>query len=58
MTKCSAYIATSLDGFISRSDGSIDWLNDFNTLVPVGEDLGYAQFMSSVDALVMGRNTF
>ena len=58
MTKCSAYIATSLDGFISRSDGSIDWLNDFNMLVPVGEDLGYAQFMSSVDALVMGRNTF
>ena len=58
MTKCSTYVATSLDGFISRRDGSIDWLNDFNALVPKGEDLGYAQFMSSVDALVMGRNTF
>lgn len=58
MTKCSVYVATSLDGFISRSDGSIDWLDAANALVPAGEDLGYAQFMSSVDALVMGRNTF
>ena len=58
MTKCSVYIATSLDGFISRTDGSIDWLNNANTFVPDGEDLGYADFMSSVDALVMGRNTF
>ena len=58
MTKCSVYVATSLDGFISRRDGSIDWLNDFNAYVPEGEDLGYALFMSSVDALVIGRNTF
>jgi dihydrofolate reductase len=58
MTKCSVYVATSLDGFISRRDGEIDWLNHFNALVPEGEDLGYAQFMSGVDALVMGRNTF
>jgi dihydrofolate reductase len=58
MTKCSVYIATSLDGFISRRDGDIDWLNHFDALVPEGEDLGYARFISSVDALVMGRNTF
>jgi dihydrofolate reductase len=58
MTKCSVYIATSLDGFISRTDGSIDWLNDFSARIPEGEDLGYAQFMSDVDVLVMGRNTF
>ena len=56
--RCSVFIATSLDGFISRSDGSIDWLNEANTVVPAGEDCGYAQFMSTVDALVMGRNTF
>jgi dihydrofolate reductase len=56
--KCSVYIATSLDGFIARTDGSIDWLNKANTLVPAGEDFGYAQFMSGVDALVMGRTTF
>jgi dihydrofolate reductase len=52
------YIATSLDGFISRLDGSIDWLNQANTVVPNGEDFGFAQFMSTVDVLVMGRNTF
>jgi dihydrofolate reductase len=58
MTKCSVFIATSLDGFISRADGSIDWLNEANTRIPTGEDCGYSRFMSAVDALVMGRNTF
>lgn len=58
MTKCSVFIATSLDGFISRTDGSIDWLNKANAVVPEGEDCGYAQFLSTLDALVMGRNTF
>lgn len=58
MTKCSVFIATSLDGYISRVDGSIDWLNEANDLVPNGEDLGYKQFISSVDAIVMGRSTF
>ncbi len=56
--KTSAFIATSLDGFISRPDGSIDWLNQANTLVPSGEDCGYESFMATVDAIVMGRNTF
>ena len=58
MTTCSVFIATSLDGFISRTDGSIDWLNEASALVPKGEDSGYREFMSTVDALVMGRNTF
>lgn len=58
MTNCSVFIATSLDGFISRTDGSIDWLDKANDLIPIGEDLGYKQFISSVDAMVMGRNTF
>ncbi len=56
--RCSVFIATSLDGFISRSDGSIDWLHAANAVVPKGEDCGYATFMSTIDALVMGRNTF
>jgi dihydrofolate reductase len=54
----SVYIATSLDGFISRPDGDIDWLNRANALVPPGEDCGYAKFMETVDVLVMGRNTY
>jgi len=56
--KGSVFIATSLDGFISREDGSIDWLDQANARVPAEEDCGYAEFMSTVDALVMGRHTF
>ncbi|TLN00104.1 dihydrofolate reductase [bacterium] len=58
VAKCSVFIATSLDGFIARSDGSIDWLNEANKSVTPGEDCGYGKFMADVDALVMGRNTF
>ena len=54
--KATVYIATSVDGFIARENGSVDWL-------PTGEDMssenyGYQDFMNSVDALVMGRNTY
>lgn len=56
--KCSVFIATSLDGFIARPDGGLDWLNAANSVVPPGEDCGYDAFMSTVDTLVMGRNTF
>jgi dihydrofolate reductase len=51
-----AYIATSVDGFIAREDGSIGWLPTEGG--PDGEDYGYQDFMDSVDALVMGRNTY
>ena len=56
--KSSVFIATSLDGFIARLDGNIDWLNEANAVVPEGEDCGIVEFMSSVDGLVMGRNSF
>ncbi len=56
--KCSVFIATSLDGFIARKDGSIDWLNEANAVVPPGEDCGYEEFMSTVDTMIMGRNSF
>lgn len=54
----SVFIATSLDGFIAREDGGLDWLDLANQKVPEGEDCGFFAFMDSVDALVMGRNTF
>jgi dihydrofolate reductase len=57
-SSCSVFIATSLDGYIAREDGSIDWLEQANTSIPAGEDCGYGEFFTSVDALVMGRNTF
>ncbi|MDF2630041.1 MAG: riboflavin biosynthesis protein RibD protein [Symbiobacteriaceae bacterium] len=51
----SVFIATSLDGFIARPDGAIDWLPAGDGS---GEDYGYQEFMDSVDTLVMGRNTY
>jgi dihydrofolate reductase len=56
--KISVFVATSIDGFIARKNGSIDWLDQANASVPSGEDGGFKNFMNSVDALVMGRNTF
>ena len=54
--KVSIYIATSLDGFIARSNGDIDWLHAIPN--PSGEDYGYQHFIDSIDVIVMGRNTF
>ncbi len=50
------FIATSLDGFIATLDGGIDWLNEIPN--PDQSDFGYLDFISRVDALVMGRGTF
>ena len=59
--KATVYIATSLDGFIARENGGIDWLtggNDGGGDGGPAEDYGYKAFFDSVDALVMGRNTY
>lgn len=56
--KISVYIATSLDGFIARSNGDLDWLDEANAMVPEGEDCGFGAFMRSVDTLLMGRKTY
>jgi dihydrofolate reductase len=53
--RCSVFIATSLDGFIARRDGGIDWLSIVET---PGEDYGYAPFFAGVDALILGRRTY
>ena len=54
---CSVFIAVSLDGYIAREDGGLDWLEAANATVTRGEDCGYAHFMRSVDAIVMGRKS-
>ena len=51
--KASVFVGTSLDGFIARANGSFDFLPAGG-----GEPHGYDEFMESVDALVIGRNTY
>ena len=51
--KASVFVGTSLDGFIARANGSFDFLPAGG-----GEPHGYEEFMATVDALVIGRNTF
>lgn len=53
--KTSVFIACSLDGFIAREDGNLDWLMAHT---PADGDNGYDAFMAGIDAIVMGRNTF
>jgi dihydrofolate reductase len=51
--KTSVFVGTSLDGFIARANGSFDFLPPGG-----GEPHGYDEFIATVDALVIGRNTF
>ena len=56
MGKNQVFIATSLDGCIADKSGSIDWLHSIPN--PNNIDMGYGEFISKIDALVMGRKTF
>jgi dihydrofolate reductase len=49
------YIAMSLDGYIARPDGDIDWLS---SVQQEGEDYGYGDFIKTVDTVIMGRKTY
>ena len=59
MRKVILYIATSLDGFIARENGDLDWLpgasgdNDSS-----GDDCGFQEFLDSVDTVLMGHKTY
>jgi dihydrofolate reductase len=55
--KCSVFIATSLDGFIARKNGDLDWLPGSDG-VAGDEDYGFHEFFASIDTLVMGRKTY
>lgn len=48
------YVATSIEGFIARPDGAIDWLGEPEN----GEDFGWVEFIGTIDRIVMGRKTF
>jgi dihydrofolate reductase len=54
--KTTAYMATSIDGFIARPDGGVDWLGDPDN--ESTEDYGFVKFFETVDVLVMGSHTY
>lgn len=51
MTKILVYIASSLDGYVAREDGSIDWL-------PESSESSYELFYKSINTVIMGRTTY
>jgi len=57
MRKIILYSAASIDNFIAKEDGNIEWLHAPEYITP-GEDYGYKDFYNSVDATLMGNNTF
>ena len=51
MRKIILFIASSLDGYIARENGDIDWL-------PENMASGYDDFINSADTVIMGKNTY
>jgi dihydrofolate reductase len=51
--KVSVFVGTSVDGFIARPNGDLDFLPPGG-----GEPHGYNEFIATVDAIVIGRKTF
>ena len=56
MRKIVLYIATSIDGFIAKSDGSVEWLETIPN--PTKTDYGYYEFYDSIDTTLMGNATY
>jgi len=54
--KGSVYIAVTVDGFIATPDGDVSFLEEFPS--PEGDDMGFSDFLESIDVLIMGRKTF
>jgi dihydrofolate reductase len=49
----SVFVGTSVDGFIARRNGGLDWLPEGG-----GEPHGYNEFIATVDVIVLGRKSF
>jgi dihydrofolate reductase len=53
MPRFRIFIAQSLDGYIARPDGAIDWLRPYDSV-----DYGYETFLSEIGTVVMGRKSY
>jgi len=56
VTECAVFVGVSLDGFLARPNGDLDWLMGDGE--GGGGDHGYNEFIADIDAIVMGRKTF
>ncbi len=56
MSALRLYIATSLDGYIARENGAVDWLDQLPN--PDNLDYGYSDFLREIDTILMGRKTY
>ncbi|CAF2552045.1 unnamed protein product [Rotaria sp. Silwood2] len=56
MRKVILYTAVSIDGFIAREDGNIDWLSSFNN--ENNDDHGYNSFYENIDVTLIGGKTY
>ncbi|CAF3760210.1 unnamed protein product [Rotaria sp. Silwood1] len=56
MRKVILYTAVSIDGFIAREDGNIDWLSSYNN--ENNDDHGYNSFYENIDITLIGRKTY
>lgn len=56
MRKITLFSAMSLDGYVARPDGNIDWLIGFPN--PEKLDYGYADFLAGIDTTLMGNKTY
>jgi len=56
MATTSYYVAVSLDGFLAREDGTVDWLSNYTA--PLETPYDYEPFYQTVSAVVMGRKTY
>jgi dihydrofolate reductase len=56
--RCSVFIGISLDGFIARENGELDWLPGAEGGSSDGEEHGYPAFIATVDTIVIGRGSY
>ena len=52
------YIAQSVDGYIARVNGAIDWLDEFNEGTEPNPDNSYNEFFAGIDTILMGRKSY
>ena len=55
-SKIILYIAQSIDGYIAKPDGSLDWLEQHPN--PDKLDYGYYSFYNSISTTIMGNSTY